>query len=418
MNLVETFTSAVELHRRGRLREAEKAYRQILAIDPGHVLARYNLGLVLQQQGRGPEAIEQYQAVLNIDPEHVGALTNLGAYYKESGDYAQALTYYDRVLRRSPGTAEAHYGRALARLALGDLRGGFEDYEWRLRLPDFPIRRFDKPLWDGSILHGQSLLLHAEQGFGDTFQFIRYLPWVRTLCDQVILQVQTVLVPILRHSGFENVIGRDQDPPRFDFQLPLLSLPRVARTDVGGVPAPIPYLSADAAKLEFWRQWLAARPGLHVGIAWKGSSKHLGDRDRSIPLARFCPLAQLPNVRLISLQKEEGLEELSAVDFQVERLPDPWDEADGAFLDTAAAIDNLDLVVSVDTAVAHLAGAMGRRVWVPLSTRPDWRWMLERQTTPWYPTMRLFRQSRAGDWSGPMAEIARELSQLAAAGGP
>jgi hypothetical protein len=257
-------------------------------------------------------------------------------------------------------------------------------------------------------------LVHAEQGLGDTLQFVRYLPLICDRTPSILLQVPKTLVALLTSAGIRNVYADDAPLPPCDVQIPLLSLPGRIGTTLDTIPARIPYLAANPVKVRRWSERLADLKGFRIGIAWQGSPTHRSDRDRSIPLAHFEPLARVPGVTLVGLQKRDGLEQLASVHFDVRLLPDDWDEADGAFVDTAAVISILDLVICADTAVAHLAGAMGKPVWIALSTRPDWRWLREGTTTNWYPTMRLFRQCEPGNWAPVMEKMAQEVARLIA----
>jgi hypothetical protein len=276
-------------------------------------------------------------------------------------------------------------------------------------VPGFPIRHFDRPLWDGTPLGERTLLVHAEQGLGDTLHFVRYLKLARRLAPKLIFSPQPALVPLLRHSGMGDVLVEDTMQAAFDLHVPLLSLPGILGTRGDNIPSDVPYLSVPRELVEKWRTRLAAIDGLRIGIAWQGSRGHVGDRERSIPFSSFAPLAQVEGVTLISLQKGDGTQQLAQAGFGVRTLGDDWDESAGPLVDTAAAMQHLDLVVTADTAIAHLAGALGVRVFVALATRADWRWFRSASDTPWYPTMTLFRQSRAGDWGEVFARIVREV---------
>lgn len=399
----------------GQIDEAVACYRQALQRRPELAEAHYNLGTALSAQGNSAEAARHYALTIEHQPSHVGAHINLGAHFQQQGYDQAALAHYERVLALDPQAAETHYNRALILLATGELAAAWPEYEWRLRLPAFPVHSRDEPLWQGEPLGDkQTLLVHAEQGLGDTLQFVRYLPLIADRAGTILLQVPRALVPLLNNAGTCNVHAEGDTLPRCDAQVPLLSLPGRVGTTLATIPASTPYLRVDAARSQTWRGQLSDLQGFRIGISWQGSPTHLSDRERSMPLAAFAPLARVPGVTLLSLQKYDGVEQLDASPFDVHRLPDPWDEAEGAFVDTAAVIDNLDLVICADTAVAHLAGALGKPVWVALSTRPDWRWLRQGESTPWYPSMRLFRQHSAGDWSQVMQRMAREVARQAA----
>jgi tetratricopeptide (TPR) repeat protein len=400
----------VTLQAQNELDEAIVHYERALALDPNSAEAHYNLGTVLGQLGREMEAVAHYHAAIRAEPNHASAHTNLGAYYQEALDYERALAHYDAVLRVEPEAAEAHYNRGLMLLTRGDLARGWQEYEWRLRLPGFPIRALAEPLWDGSPLPGATLLVHSEQGLGDTLHFVRYVRTAQQRVGRVWLQVPEVLVPLLVHSGFGDVLVLGE-MPKYDAQAPLLSLPRLLGTTPENIPAPIPYLSVPEELAARWQQRLSAAEGFRVGIAWQGSPANKGDWRRSMPLAEFEPLAKVPGVTLVSLQKRDGERQLRSVPFAVYELQGVWDEHAGPFVDTAAVIRNLDLVVTADTATAHLAGALGAPVWVALGTKADWRWFRERADTPWYPTMRLYRQTQIGQWRDVFEQMAADLAR-------
>ncbi len=400
----------VMLQAQERLDEAVGYYRRALELQPRHAEAHYNFGTALAALGRPAEAQEHYQSALAIDPRHLGAHVNLGAIDQSAGRDAEALAHYSRAIEIDPAAAEAHLNRGLLLLAEGRLGEAWPDYDWRVRVSHFPVRRIDKPLWDGSDLAGRRLLVHAEQGLGDTLHFVRYLRLLAARGVEPIVQVQAPLVPLLAESGYERLVADDEPTPQCDVQIPLLSLPGVFRTTLKNVPSEVPYLHARDQDVARWRDRLASLDGFRVGIAWQGSATHQRDRERSIPLAAFAPLARIEGVKLVSLQKHSGTEQLRDAPFAIHRLGDEWDPPSRPLVDTAAVMMNLDLVVTADTAIAHLAGGLAARVWVALSTPADWRWMTGRTDSPWYPTMRLFRQSCAGDWGPVMSRIAEELA--------
>ncbi|HVS40370.1 MAG TPA: hypothetical protein VMS17_32735, partial [Gemmataceae bacterium] len=273
--------------------------------------------------------------------------------------------------------------------------------------------------WDGGPLQGRTILLHAEQGLGDTLQFIRYAPLVKAKGGHVVVQCQGSLIPLLsRCAGVDSLVPWGAKPPPFDVYAALLSLPALLGTTLSNIPNEVPYLHADPALVEHWRRQLAIVPGFKVGVAWQGSIRHAWDRHRSVPLSSFAPLAAVPGVRLISLQKGPGSEQAQGpLPFPIADFGDLVDRTGGAFMDTAAILPHLDLVISVDTAVAHLAGALGAPVWLALHHTPDWRWLLNRSDSPWYPSARLFRQPAPGEWAPVFREIAKALNERALASG-
>jgi hypothetical protein len=295
---------------------------------------------------------------------------------------------------------------------MGDFERGWEEYEWRWKKAKVTPRDFPQPLWDSSALEGRTILIHTEQGLGDTLQFIRYVPLVKQRGGTVIVECPASLGQLLAScAGIDRLIASGAPLPPFDVHAPLLSLPRIFGTTLANVPAEVPYLSADPALVEYWRSELSSVAGIKIGIAWQGNPRFPADCMRSIPLTHFTPLAQVDGVRLFSLQKGTGSAQLAAVAsyLPVIDLADRLDETSGGFMDTAAVMKNLDLVVTSDTSIAHLAGALGVPVWVALALGGDWRFLVGREDSPWYPTMRLFRQTQMGDWDSVFERIAAEL---------
>jgi tetratricopeptide (TPR) repeat protein len=397
-----------------KLEEAITWYREALRLNTQMQAAYFNWGTALAQQDKLDEAARCYEQALAIDPHYAAARANLGHVRHELGQLGEALACFDQVLRAEPQRAETHYNRALVLLLLGDWAKGWPEYEWRWQTKFFPRPEFHQPRWDGSPLAGRTLLVVAEQGLGDTLHFVRYVLLLRQAGERVILQCQPPLLPLLAGCmEKEHLIAQGEPVPAFDVYAPLLSLPALlGTTGPSSVPAAVPYLNADAELIEYWRRILGPHRGLRVGIAWQGAPTFRGDSRRSIPLAQFAPLARMPGVQLISLQKGPGTEQLSARtdQFPVLDLGSRLDEVSGAFMDTAAVMKNLDLVISSDTAVPHLAGALGLPVWMALSAVPDWRWLLRREDSPWYPTVRLFRQTRFGQWDDVFQHMAEQLT--------
>jgi tetratricopeptide (TPR) repeat protein len=410
---------ATGLQATGDLEAAVSHYRRAIELDPAYTMAHYNLGTALAALARPAEAAAEYQATLRLDPNFADAQLNLGAYYQELREFDRALAHYDRALELQPDSAKAHFNRGLIQLTRGDLAQGWPEFEWRAQIPGFPVRAFPWPRWNGAVDLSQTVLVHAEQGLGDTLQFVRYLPLLRERCRRAIFLSPPPLVPLLRQSGFQHVVSDERELPTVDAQIPLLSLPGVLGTTLESIPAEVPYLQADPALVDAWRQRLQGVPGFRVGICWRGRATHLGDPLRSIPLPAFQPLAAVPGATFISLQKHVGRDELVAMGGRM-AIVDFGDELDPphrAFMDTAAIMTQLDLVITVDTAIAHLAGALARPVWVALPAYNDWRWMLAREDSPWYPTMRLFRQQQPRRWDDLVQRMADALARLVEARG-
>jgi len=364
-------------------------------------------------QGRLEEALAGLRQALRLNPHYAEAHHNMAVVLRVQGKQEEALACSQEALRLKPDYAEAHLFRSQTLLYFGDFERGWPEYEWRWRRPGFATSPlpYPKPAWDGSALRGRTILLRAEQGLGDTLQFVRYSSLLQQREGKVIVQSQPPLVPVLRTCpGIDRVIAQGEMPPPFDVHALLLSLPAVLGTTLTTVPADVPYLFADPALVARWREELSAAAGYKVGIFWQGSPEHEFDHLRSVPLLEFAPLAKLEGVHLFGLQIGAGTEQIRTV---ADRIPltDLGSHRIETFMDTAAILMNLDLVITVDTALAHLAGALGVPVWVVLSLSPDWRWVRNRNDSPWYPSMRLFRQTQAGDYTEVFETMAAELAK-------
>jgi tetratricopeptide (TPR) repeat protein len=400
------------LRDKGQLGEAIAAFRQAIALRGNYAEAHNNLGNAMKDKGQLDEAIAACRQATVFRPNYAEAHYNLGIALHDRGQLDEAIAAYRRAVVLRPNYAEAHQNLSLALLARGDFQQGWEEYEWRWKCKDLPSppRDFAQPQWDGCPLEDRTVLLHTEQGLGDAIQFIRYLPLVAQRGGRIILECQAELQRLFQTiAGSCQIVARGQPLPAFDLHCPLQSLPRVFGTNLANVPHIVPYLHPDAEDARRWQHRLASHsPNVRVGLAWAGSPTHKNDRNRSIKLARLAPLGQVPGVRFFSLQKGEAAAEAKTPPPGMELVD--WTEELKDFADTAALIDNLDLVIAVDTAVVHLAGAMGKLVWTLLPFVADWRWLLERQDSPWYPTMRLFRQPRIGDWDSVVTRVVEALS--------
>jgi tetratricopeptide (TPR) repeat protein len=396
------------LVRAKRPAEAIPHYQEAVQLKPTFADAYCNWGHALTQQDRFGDAAGLYQKAIQLNSQLQQAYTSLGWALERVGKRDEALKWYAQVLRLKPDYAEARVARAMLFLMKGEFEQGWPDYEWRWKLADRPAQKFPQPLWDGSPLGGRTIFLHAEQGLGDTIQFLRYSPLVKQRGGRVIVGCQQSLLRLLARSpGIDQLVAEGSALPSFEVHAPLLSLPGIFHTTLETVPAGIPYVFADPNLIASWRQELGRLPGLKIGIAWQGNPEYQADRERSIPLRLFAFLAKLPRVHLISLQKGPGVEQLALLEdrFPVLDLSCRLE----TFMDTAAIMMNLDLVIAADSAVPHLAGALAVPVWLPLPMTPDWRWLLDREDSPWYPTMRLFRQHQRGDWAEVFKRIAKEL---------
>jgi tetratricopeptide (TPR) repeat protein len=401
-----------------RLDDAFESLQRAVQLKPGCAQAHNHLGRALQRLGRLEEAATRLREAVRLHPNHAEAITNLGHVLAGLGQSEEALACFGHALRLQPDYAEAHWYTALVRLRQGDFERGLADYEWRWRLRDFgstpPSSFAPKRRWNGSQLAGRTILLYAEQGLGDTIQFIRYARLLKALEGTVIVALQRPLLRLLaRCPGIDQLVAEGDPLPPHDVHAPLLSVPYHLRTRLDTIPAGVPYLWADPMLVERWRHALAGLPGFKIGIAWQGNRQFSGDLQRSISLLEFAPLAAVPGVQLVSLQRGSGSDQLWTVAEQwpVTDLGRRLDEEAGPFMDTAAVMKNLDLVVTSDTSIPHLAGALGVPVWVALAKVPDWRFLLEREDSPWYPTMRLFRQEKRGEWGPVFQRIAQAVRQ-------
>ncbi len=403
---------AAALGKLKRWPECEIACRAAIRLDPRHAMAWGNLGNCLRDQARYVEAEPALRETLRLNPRDADAAGNLALTLATVGQHAEGLTWYDRSLEWKPANPEVRFNRSLTRLALGDFEAGWPDYESRWETEQLAENRrsFPVPFWDGGPLGGKTILLHCEQGAGDTLQFARFATVLAERGATVLIQAAPALAGLLRTVlGVARVIDEPRAEVTFHCHSPLLSLPYRLGIRVETIPAPVPYVSAPSDLLRKWKERLAPVKGFKVGIAWQGNPKHIGDRGRSVKLAQFAPLAAIPGVTLCSLQKGPGQEQLAGSKIRVLNL---GSEIAGDFGDTAALIGNLDLVIAVDTSVIHLAGALGRPVWTAIAFNGDWRWLKDRDDTPWYPTMRLFRQRTLGDWDEVFARIAGELRKV------
>jgi tetratricopeptide (TPR) repeat protein len=401
------------LLRRGRTDEALAQLDDALRRKPDHTDAYIHKAHALWQLGRFDDALAAGAEIVRRKPNAAEGHNVMGVVHMKAGRPAEALAAFARAVEITPDFAQAHFNRGLAYLLMGDYEHGWPEYDWRWRCRDFVSKPVpQEQMWDGSPLAGRTILLHAEQGVGDALQFLRFVPLVKQQGATVIVAGSPALMPLLsRVPGIDHVVEPGAPGVKFDVEAPLLSLPGRLGITLDTLPAHVPYLPGDADLEAYWRKELNRNTGYRVGIAWQGNPDHPEDRLRSVPLTAFAPLAQ-DRVRLISLQMGPGREQIDALagQFAVEELPTrPEDVA--PILRSAAVIDSLDLVITVDTAVAHLAGALGVPVWIALAFAPDWRWMLGREDSPWYPTARLFRQKWFGDWAEVFAHMGRELAR-------
>jgi tetratricopeptide (TPR) repeat protein len=389
--------------------QAITVYRRCLLVDPNVSHAQQNLGVALRAVGRTDEALAYFHQAASIQPRNPDALDNFATALRDAGRYDEAAGTYRRALKLNPIHPSAHWNLSLLLLQRGDFGAGWEEYDWRLRMGDSGYDRLRKhhpilaqPRWDGADPAGKRLYLFAEQGFGDTIQFARYLPLLAQRGARITLACHKNLVDLLRDvEGVEQCVPMEQPPPPFDAHCPLMSLPLIFKTTLQTIPADVPYLRADPARATRWRDRLAGDRRRKIGLVWAGRRKP--DPRRSMLLAELAPLSNLPNVHWISLQKGDAAAEVHASPAGLSVTD--WAHELKDFSDTAALMANLDLVITIDTAAAHLAGAMGKPVYVLLPKFATWRWLLDRDDSPWYPTMRLFRQNKPGDWQSAIARL-------------
>ncbi len=405
----------VALHELSRFAEAVAAFDQALALRPGDAQTLSNRSVSLWSSGKFAEALASADSALAADPLLAPTWSHRGNVLRALERPQEALDSYDRAIALDPDYAQAHLNKSYCLLLAGRWREGWPLLEWRKRLP-VPVgaRTYPQPLWTGTEdLRGKTLFVHAEQGLGDTIQFFRYCALVRERGAQVIFAPQKGLARLLKSAGSGvTLIDHDAVPPHFDYHIPLMSLPLAFHTTVETIPATNAYLKAEAAKVEEWAG-IAARPGFKVGISWRGNERGTM-RGRSFPLEALGKLAQLPGLRLISLQKDASEHERQAIapKLNLEILDGGFDSGPDAFIDTAAIIQQLDLVITADTSIAHLAGALGVPTWIALKHLPDWRWLTDRADTPWYPSVTLYRQKAEGDWASAFDAMQLSLAAL------
>ncbi len=392
---------------------AARLHLRALQINPNHAPIHNNLGNALLGLNRHAEAVLAFEKALQLEPSNAVTLCNLGNAWLAQNLPDKAIAFYDRALAAAPGHLHATFNRSLACLLKGDFVSGLPGYElrWLLKRKSGGVEPPSSPWRGGDSCRGRTLLVCCEQGLGDTLQFVRYLPLLQERGARVILRVQPALRALLsRMPGVQIVTEHDQPLPPFDDYCLLLSLPLLLGTTAENIPAQVPYLTCPPETSRLWRERFRSCTGLKVGLVGSGNSDQRNDHNRSLPLAHLKPLVPMEGVRYFLLQKEVRPSDagaLASLDGLVSLAPDIKD-----FCDTAAIIEQMDLVISVDTAVAHLAGAMGKPVWTLLPFAADWRWLLDRHDSPWYPTMRLFRQESPGNWESVLADVGRQLQLL------
>jgi tetratricopeptide (TPR) repeat protein len=442
-------TFGVILSEAGNEQGAIKAYRKAIELNNDYASAYCNLGNCLQKQNKYAESIEYYEQAISISPDYPDAYNGLAVSLYRLGnyddaikncrkaielkeDYAQAyntlaavlemlqmydeaIECYNKTVEYAPDYVEAYCSRGILHLRHGQFAKGWDDYQWRLKTEKVKgTLQYDKPWWQGEDFQGKTLLVQSEQGFGDSMQFVRYLPMVKDRGGTVILAEKSELIDLFRNlEGIDDIVDIRQlatGGVKYDLYAPLLNLPCIFNTDIDSIPARIPYLFADESKVTHWRGTIGT-DAFNVGIVWAGDPIHTNDHNRSCTIDNFTGLAKLENVKIFSLQKGPQLDQIKDWPSDIEQIGDLGQKFND-FSDTAAAIENMDLIISVDTSVIHLAGAMGKTAWLVIPYESDWRWMLNRQDSPWYSTVRIFRQIQPGDWDDVFQRVAEQLKIL------
>jgi tetratricopeptide (TPR) repeat protein len=404
---------AVILDRLGRSAEAMETYDRALILDPGNVLALLHRGRLFTRLGQHAKAAATLEKLLARSPDHADAHESLGHALVQLGRHRDAIASFERAVALAPDNANAHFNLALALLLLGDFEAGWAEYEWRFRTEGLKASRsiYPQPHWDGvEPLAGKTIQVYTEQGLGDSIMFVRYAPMLAAQGATVIAGLLPQAKVLMTEMSGVVPLAPGDPLPAFDIQAPLLSLPYLLKTRIDTIPADVPYIRPRADRVATWRDRLPRGKKLTAGVVWAGGKDFKGDHNRSIALQRFETLFDAAGIGFVSLQRE-----LRAGDAaRLRQWPDVVHVGEqlADFADTAAIISMLDLVISVDTSVAHLAGAMARPVWILLPMVPDFRWLLDRTDSPWYPTARLFRQSKLGDWDSVLANVKAALSAL------
>jgi tetratricopeptide (TPR) repeat protein len=398
---------------------ALQSFNKAIEIEPKDIEAYISRGNLLSEIGNLDGALKDYEQAIKLSENYALPYFNYAVILKELRKNKEALTFFDRAIKLNVNYSEAYYNKALTLLSEGQYEKGFELYEWRWKNEDIKKQlgnvQFNKSLWLGKeSLVNKTILIYSEQGLGDTLQFCRYAKLVAELGAIVILEVQKPLVNLLQNlDGVSQVVAKGTAIQEYDFRSPLMSMPLAFKTTIESIPNQIPYIHTSLERQARWKEYLG-RTGFKIAICWQGNKQGKIDIGRSFSVNLFQDIAKIKGVRLISLQKNEGVEQLMKLPegMKVETLPDNFDSAENTFLDSAAVINCMDLVITSDTAMTHLAGALGVKTWLPLKYVPDWRWMLDGSETPWYPNHRLFRQTTRNNWVGVFKQMEAELMTL------
>ncbi len=399
-------------HREEEWSAAEQCFYRVLELKPRSPEAYDFLGRIYRDSERLTEAVNILHKGIEMGPNEASLYNTLGQVYFKLGRYDDSLNCYNEAIHLKPDFSEAKFSRSLAELKKGNFRDGLKDYEYRAVLNKTKKRPYQTKKWNGEDLSGKTLLVHWEQGLGDTIQFARYLKLLNDLGINVIFECQPALLPLMRGvCGYHRLIQAGAELPHHDAHISLLSLPLIFNTNVKTIPADIPYISLPAELKMKWRKNLKESMKFRIGINWRGNLEAASGRTRSISLTEFLSLKDLPNTEWFSLQLSGDCKPQERVPW-LQYFRGDFDKSSGAFMDTAVVMQQLDLIITCDTSIAHLAGGLGCKVWSLLPYSADWRWFLDREDSPWYPTMRLFRQSRPGNWESVFQQVKAELLKL------
>lgn len=405
---------AIVLAEQGQHERAVEHYRKTMELNPDLFQTKCNLGGLLRKTGELEESVQWLRSAVEQKPDCGEAWCNLGNTLGDLGEIDEAMRCYRKAILIKPDYTQARLNRAIGLLRQEKFDDGWVEYEWRYKLKECPRRQFGKPRWDGFSLADRVLLLHAEQGFGDTLQMVRYASYLKNQGSKVVLECQKALIPLLTENGVaDQIVALGDKIPDFDLHLPLMSAPSVLHPELGFLEENVPYLRPKAELVEKWGEVLHQYSGRRIGIFWQGNPNFKQDRFRSVSLESYQPLFDMPDTHIVSLQKGVGVEQIDTFQGgQLIRL-EGMDEQGGAFMDSAAIMQHLDLVVTSDSSIVHLAGAMGIRTCLLLPFAADWRWFLERPDSPWYPSLKLFRKSKAGQWKDVVEHVVEWIESQA-----
>lgn len=406
-----------------RFDEAVACYKNILKDKPNHLQALMELGSTLSLMGKNPEALTCYLKAVKLDPNNPSCIHNFAFILKQNSRYTHAIEVFETLIKRVPNYALAHFNLALTYLMTGNYERGLQEYEWRWQAHNEESKTYACSAWDGTQdLHDKTVIVYAEQGLGDTLQFVRFIPLLKQRGAHIILAAQAELVPLLRLCPYIDQLIELNDIPKVhvDYYAPLMSLPLLLKTTLDTIPHDVPYLYADQQLVEQWKKTLGDTNKIKVGICWQGNSKCISSLQKqtvsakAVPCSLLAKLGEIPGVQLYSLQYQDEIKHLASVApyTNIHQFDNTFDVSHGRFMDTAAIIKNMDLVITVDTSIAHLAGALGAPTCVLLPMHADWRWLINRTDSPWYPTVRLFRQHTAGHWDDIVDQLYEALQEM------